>query len=203
MYSMLHSKNLDKERINTILENFSQNYEKIGGKEELDIYLVGGAAILLNFEYRESTIDVDALFKENDLVQNAIAITAKEIGIDKDWLNQDCKKTPSYSPLIQKKCFLFSEFGKHVKVYVLEPIYLIAMKLKSSRPTGGDLDDIIKMVYELRLKEAKITYDDVIKAYLELYGDFSNTYTQFLVKTKEAFEISINEIKEITQKTEY
>ena len=97
---MLHNKSLDKEKIYEILENFSQNYEKIGGNEDLDIYLVGGAAILLNFEYRESTIDIDALFNENELVQKAIIMTAKEIGISMDWLNQDCKKTPSYSPLI-------------------------------------------------------------------------------------------------------
>ena len=58
----------------------------------------------------------------------------------------------------------------------------------SSRPTGDDLDDIIKMIYESRYRNDPLTYEDVIKTYKELYSDFSNTYDYFLVKAKEAFE---------------
>ncbi len=73
------------------------------------------------------------------------------------------------------------------------------MKIKSSRPTGGDLGDITKMIYELRIKKESCSYDDVIKAYKYLYTDFSNTYDYFLKKTKEAFEIPLEDIESIAK----
>ena len=69
------------------------------------------------------------------------------------------------------------------------------MKFKSSRPGGGDLDDIVKMIYELKLEKVQLSYDDVIEAYKELYENFDNTYDYFLKKTKEAFEAPIEDIK--------
>ena len=63
------------------------------------------------------------------------------------------------------------------------------MKLKSSRPTGGDLDDVVYMIYELRYKNIGIEYKDVIDAYKTLYDDFSNTYDYFLKKAEEAFNV--------------
>ena len=76
----------------------------------------------------------------------------------------------------------------------------LATKLKSSRPTGGDLDDIIMMIYELRYKKDQITYDDVIEAYKYLYTDFSNTYDYFLQKTNEAFEVPIEDFEHLLKK---
>ena len=68
------------------------------------------------------------------------------------------------------------------------------MKLKSSRPTGGDLDDIIKMIYELRLNKVDITYEQVIEAYKDLYNDYSHTYAYFFERTKKAFEADEEEM---------
>ena len=91
-------------------------------------------------------------------------------------------------------------YNEIIVVYSLEPKYLIAMKLKSSRPTGGDLDDVIKMIYELRFKGTEITYETIIEAYKELYADFSNTYDYFLEKAKEAFETPIEDFEYLFKK---
>ena len=199
MSSMSHKRTINKETFDEIFHSFSNEYEKLNGATELNIYLVGGAAILLNFDYRKSTMDVDALYIESELVNKAIKNTSTQLLLVDDWLNRDFENTPSYSPNIVSKSKLLKKYGKYINVFTLEPKYLIAMKLKSSRPTGGDLNDIIKMIYELRYKEIPITYEETIEAYKELYKDFSNTYDSFLAKTKAAFDTPIEEVKEIVE----
>ena len=148
---------------------------------------------MLSFDYRMSTIDVDALFNNDEKTKTAIVNTAKKLNLPDNWLNDDFVNTPSYSEKLKSKAKVYSTFSNIVKVYLLEPKYLIAMKLKSSRPTGGDLDDIIKMIYEMRYKKIPITYEEVLEAYKELYNDFSNTYGYFLEKAKAAFDSPVED----------
>lgn len=185
---MLHSKVLMKENIDAIFECFAKNYIGIDPKNAIDIYLVGGGAIMLNFDYRLSTIDFDAYFKNSLSIKQAIKATAIEKGLPDDWLNQDFVSTPSFSPVIQQHSVLYRVYENKVYLYILEPLYLIAMKLKSSRPTGGDLDDIVKMIYELRLSGSDITFEMIMNAYYSLYIDSSNTIPYFFDKTKKAFD---------------
>ena len=192
---MLHSKLLNKDNIDVIFDAFSKEMLNYSAGET-NVYVVGGGAIVLSFDYRMSTLDIDAIFNNKELVEKAIAETASKLNLPSDWLNSDFIKTPSYSPKIEQFAKLYKTYNGVVNIYVLDPKYLIAMKLKSSRPTGGDLDDIIKMIYELRHKRELITYEDVISAYEELYSDFSNTYEYFIRKTKEAFDKPIEDIDE-------
>ena len=192
---MLHSKLITRNDIDIIFQTLADNYEKLGGSKIVNIYLVGGAAIVLGFNYRMSTIDIDAYFTDNETLMQAIEVTGKEKGLANHWLNYDFINTPSYSKNIIEKSKMHSQFGRYINVFKLETKYLIAMKLKSSRPTGGDLDDIIKMIYETRLNKINLTYDDVIKAYEELYTNFDNTYDYFFKKTKEAFETPLEDIE--------
>ena len=148
---MLHSKLISKDDIDKIFNALACEYELLGGKKNVDIYLVGGASIVLSFNYRMSTVDIDAYFIENSLLTTAINNVSKKLDLPNDWINQDFVKTPSYSPAITEKAKLFSKYGNYINVLSLDAKYLIAMKLKSSRPTGGDLDDIVMMIYELRM----------------------------------------------------
>ena len=140
-------------------------------------------------------MDVDALFNTNGILKTAIEKTANKLHLLHDWLNSDFVSTPSYSKEIINKAILYKEYGKYIYVYHLETKYLIAMKLKSSRPEGGDLEDIVKMIYETRLNREELTYDDIIKAYEELYNSFDNTYEYFLRKTKESFETPLEDVE--------
>ena len=192
---MLHDKLIKREDIRAVFNALAVAYEQIGGNQRKDIYLVGGSAIILEFNYRFATVDIDAYFNDDEKLTYAIEKVSLELNLPKDWLNHDFVLTPSYSPQIIEKAELFSQFGKYIYVYSLNHKYLIAMKLKSSRPTGGDLDDIIKMIYELRYKKIDITYEEIINAYKDLYPDFSNTYDFFLEKAKEAFSTPIEDFK--------
>ena len=195
MFLMLHSKVLKREDIDTIFDDLASEYIKLGGTQKVDIYLVGGAAIVLNFDYRISTIDIDAFFKDDKTLVQSIDNVSKKQNLPNDWLNCDFINTPSYSPAILEKANIYKTYRRKINVFLLEPKYIIAMKLKSSRPTGGDLDDIIKMIYELRYKGSSISYPEIIDAYKELYSDFVNTYDYFLEKTKEAFETPIEDFE--------
>ena len=192
---MLHNKLIKKDDIDIIFQNLANEYDKDNNAKPVNIYLVGGAAIVLNFEYRMSTIDIDAFYEDNTILSSSIQTVSQKMNLPIDWLNHDFVNTPSFSIAITKKAILLEQYGKHIHVYTLEPKYLIAMKLKSSRPTGGDMDDIIKMIYEMRYKNIPISYNDIIEAYKELYPDFSNTYQSFLDKAKEAFEVPVEDFE--------
>lgn len=198
---MLHSNLLKRDDLDQLFTKLAAEYIELGGSKEVEIYLVGGAAIILNFDFRMSTIDVDAMFKDNDILEIAIQNVSQKNGLPSDWLNKDFITTPSYSPKIIDKAKKYAVYHNIIFVYLLEPKYLIAMKLKSSRPTGGDLDDIIKMIYELRYKGTEITYEQIIEAYKEFYSDFSNTYSYFLEKTKEACETPVEDFEFLFKKT--
>ena len=197
MYQMLHSTVISRKNLDEIFTALADEYVKAGGKEAFNIYVVGGAAIVINFDYRLSTMDIDAFFVKNDCLTTAIANVANNLKLPQDWLNKDFVSTPSYTDNLVAHSKLYRSYNGVINVYVLETKYIIAMKLKSSRPTGGDLDDIIKMIHELRLKGEDIAYDQIIEAYKELYSDFSNTYDYFLEKTKEACDMPIEELKEL------
>lgn len=197
---MLHSKIIRRDDIDIIFDALADEYLKLNGEDIFDVYLVGGAAIVLNFEYRASTIDIDAYFKNNQQINQAIDEVSKRLDLPKDWLNCDFMVTPSYSPVIVNKAKLYKAFRKVIKVHLLEPKYLIAMKLKSSRPTGGDLDDVIRMIYELRYKNIPISYEEIINAYKELYLDFSNTYDYFLKKTRDTFDTPMEDFEYLFKK---
>ena len=192
---MSHSQLIDKTTFDQIVGRFAENYEKCGGSKPLRFYLVGGAAITLMFDYRSATIDIDAYFDKSNIVKQAIELTAKEQGLRSDWLNDEFIHTPSFSERIIEKSVFYRSYGKYVEVFSLETKYLIAMKLKSSRPTSNDLDDIIKMIYETRANGKELSFADVMDAYNELYPDFSNTFDYFIDETKKAFETPIEDVK--------
>lgn len=194
---MLHNTVLSKENLDTIFESFADKCLKLGSKEKINVYVVGGGAILLNFDYRLSTMDIDALFSDTEIIRQAIQCVALEFNMSEDWLNKDFVNTPSFSNKIKDVSVLYRTYLNIVNVFYVPPIYLIAMKLKSSRPTGGDLDDIIKMIYELRLKEESVSYEMIIDAYNYLYSDFSNTYSYFIDRMKDALDTPIEEVREI------
>ena len=133
MFSMLHSKLIKREEIAVIFTTLSEEYEMLGGNKQIDIYIVGGAAILLDFDYRMSTIDIDAYYKDDSILQKSINAVAKKLNLPSDWLNHDFVSTPSFSSNITKLSAETKMYGKYIKIHSMSPKYLIAMKLKSSK----------------------------------------------------------------------
>ena len=195
---MLRDTVLNKKSISKLFSLFAKKCIEHGIKDRIYFYVVGGASIIMNFSFRESTQDIDAYYVKDETINQIIADIANEMEISKKWINDDFINTPSYSKKIFEVAKIYSIYRRILYVYTLHPKYLIAMKLKSSRATGGDHDDIIKMIFELKLSGSKLTFNEVMEAYDYLYdNDHSYTHDYFFKDTQKAFDMSVDEVKEL------
>ena len=57
-----------KENLDRCLRELGKEFRKLNGTSmKAEITLIGGAAILANYGFRDSTYDVDALIQENEI----------------------------------------------------------------------------------------------------------------------------------------
>lgn len=126
---------LSAEDIREAFEALARELQQTDAKAELVI--VGGAALVLLFNARESTKDVDAFFvrPEAATVRLAAEHVAAELGLPDDWLNDNAK---GYLVGLTKGDLLYkSEF---LAVYAATLPQLLAMKLSAWRD-AIDRDD--------------------------------------------------------------
>jgi len=194
-----HSKALSKNNIDYLFSVLASKYKELGGHETVEIFLVGGAAIITRFQYRAMTLDVDAVHPKTKPFMKAIEEVANQESLPQSWINDEFASTPSYSETIIEKAKLYKSFGNNlIKVYCLPEVYLIAMKMRSGRPTGGDLDDVLRMVAELKHNGKRITYAQIEKAYLDLYGEkLDRCDSLFVSELKTIIAMSKDEIDEL------
>ena len=111
---------------------------------EGELYVVGGAVMCLAFDARESTKDVDALFKPSRVVRDAADRVASKAGVDAGWLNDAVKAY--LGPRGEFDRFLELP---HLKVFVASARYLLAMKCAAMR-LGEEFHDVDDVRYLLR-----------------------------------------------------
>ena len=109
-----------------------------------ELYLVGGAVMCLALDARDSTRDVDAMFRPGRAIREAAVRVASKAGAPETWLNDAVKGY--LSPRGE-----FDEFLDlpHLKVFVARPEYLLAMKCASMR-LGEEFHDLDDVRYLLR-----------------------------------------------------
>lgn len=145
-----------------------------------EVGVVGGAAMVLAFNARAATKDVDAIFAPASKMRDAIKSVASEIDLPEDWMNDAVK---AFLPgKAKKKKIVFSE--SHLIVWIPEPEYLLAMKAISARFDSQDASDLKTLIKHLKLKNRNEIFD-IIEDY---YPKKSiPTKTQFFIE--EIFEI--------------
>lgn len=116
-----------------------------------ELYLVGGAVMCLALDARDSTRDVDAMFRPGRAIREAAVRVASKAGAPETWLNDAVKGY--LSPRGE-----FDEFLDlpHLKVFVARPEYLLAMKYASMRlgEEFHDLDDVRYLLRYLNIAKA-------------------------------------------------
>lgn len=169
------SNNFTKENLDTYLKELAKEFKKLNGKNmPAEIVLVGGAAILTKYRFREMTTDIDAIIRGASSIKDAINHVGDKFDLPNGWINADFMHTSSYSPKLDEFSKHYKSFYGVLSVRTMEAEYLIAMKLRSGRKYKNDLSDIIGILAEHEKRKEPITFEMIDKAVCNLYGSWEN-----------------------------
>lgn len=164
-----------KENLDTYLKALAKLYRKQNGKAaSAEIVLVGGAAILVNYGFRDMTVDIDAIIHASSSIKEAINQISDQHHLPNGWLNADFERTDSYTPKLNQFSIYYKTFYGVLEVRSISAEYLIAMKLKSGRRYKNDLSDILGILKEHEKAKQPISLEMINKAVSDLYGGWQN-----------------------------
>ena len=171
---------LTREQILRVLQSLS---DKLRDQNVVgEVCLFGGTVMVLAYNARLSTKDVDAVFQPSAAIRSAAAAVAQEEDLPDHWLNDGVKGFISARHnLTTGDLPQFSNLRLTMPV----PEYLLAMKCMAARVGGysgeaSDIPDILFLIKHLNLKSA----DAVLRIVAEYYpANQIPVKTQFLVET--------------------
>lgn len=165
---------LDIHLIDKYLSELSKELKKEYGKhKEFEIILVGGAAIILNYDFRGGTTDIDTFVSSGGAIKDASYRVADKFGLLADWLNSDFRRTKSYSPYLVQYSKFYKNFNQILNVRTITREYLVAMKLISFRAYKRDKSDIVGIIESHKNSDKPIQLEEVKKAVSNLYGGWN------------------------------
>jgi len=159
-----HDPKLSKERILAALDALNARLQQKGVIGELCIF--GGATMILAFDARLSTRDVDAVFVPKSEVWDAAAQVVDQLGLPAAWLNDGVKGFVSPSGELTDE-----GMPQWPNLRILRPStrYLLAMKCMAScvagYDTGGDGEDVRHLCRERGFSEDGQILDVVANYY--------------------------------------
>lgn len=123
-----------KENLDICLRELGKEFRKLNGTAmKAEITLIGGAAILANYGFRDSTYDVDAIIQASSAMKDAVNRVGDKMGLPNGWLNADFTRTSSYSPKLTTFSTYYKTFSHVLTVRTISGAYLVAMKLMAGR----------------------------------------------------------------------
>lgn len=198
-----HQKEFSKESIDIYLKKLSKVYKKLSaGRMPAEIILVGGSAIAVNYSFRQSSTDIDAIIQAPDVMRDAIFRIRDEENLPNDWINSDFTKTASFSPMLRLYSKHYRTFSNVVEVRTITGAFLIAMKMRSGRIYKHDLSDIIGiLIEESENRENQINITEIRDACEKLYGEQGyDTMPEISRKLVEsAVNLNIQELRNLYQ----
>lgn len=160
-----------KENLDTYLKELAKEFRRLNGKRvPAEIVLVGGAAILTNYGFRDMTTDIDAIIHATSSMKDAINHVGDKFDLPNGWLNADFMHTGSYSPKLDEFSVYYKSFYGVLSVRTIAAEYLIAMKLRSGRKYKNDLSDVIGILAEHKKKGEPITFEKIDAAVVTAVG---------------------------------
>src|SRR5262245_23873354 len=151
-----------------ILRALSSLSEELGRQSITgELCLFGGTVMVLAFNARLSTKDVDALFQPTQIIRDLARRIGDEQGLPIDWLNDGVKGYVSARH--ETTAGNLPQFPS-LRVTMPVPEYLLAMKCIAARLGGtsgepSDIPDIIFLIRHLRLGSARAVLDLVGQYY--------------------------------------
>ena len=177
------------ENLDQTMKALAKAYRKLGGKTTpAEIILIGGAAVLADYGFREATYDIDAIIRASSAMEDAIRSVTDELNLPNGWLNEDFRKTASYTPKLVQYSRYNKTFYGVVTVRTVTAEYLVAMKMVSARQYKNDLSDIVGIIGEHQRRNTPLTFDMIDRAVQELYGSWERISEDTKALVKAALE---------------
>lgn len=151
---------LDRAEIIELLTELGRRLQADG--VDATLYVVGGAAIAIQFDSRRVTKDIDAIFHPETSVRAVAEALAAERGLPKRWLN-DSAAAFVPGPSDDVDAIPFEAPG--IAVSIASPRHLLAMKMAAFRPT--DRPDLEHLFAALDIT----TPEQAADIATEVYGD--------------------------------
>jgi hypothetical protein len=123
----------------------------------LEVSLYGGALMLLAYDARQSTKDVDAIIHPPEVGRRLAARVAKELGWSDDWLNDDVRQFVS---MVETRHSWTPPGLNAPALRISKPTakYLLAMKVMACRKAlpghPGDEQDIAFLLRKMSVKKS-------------------------------------------------
>lgn len=113
-----------------------------------EVHVFGGAAMVLAFDARAATRDVDALFEPDGKVLDAAREVAAELGLPRSWLKNQA------SSYVSGRAGRGTPVFDHpnLRVMTTPAEHLLAMKVRAAR-AARDADDVRLLLHHLELRD--------------------------------------------------
>ncbi len=199
---MFVEKGFTKENLDYYLKELAKEFRKRNGKNtSAEIVLVGGAAILANYGFREMTYDIDAVITASSALKEAVNTVGDRLGLPNGWLNADFKNTSSYSPKLSQYSKYYRTYSNVLNIRTISSEYLVAMKLMSGRRYKKDLSDIIGILSEQERMGEPLSYQKIDCAVRNLYAGWEHI-SEYAIQVLKAALDSEN-LKELFMEQEH
>lgn len=127
---MLSDKAFTKDTLDLYLKELAKEFRKRNGKNTpAEVILIGGAAVVINYGFREMTYDMDAVINASSSMKEAINYVGDKFGLPNGWINDDFKNTSSYTDRIARFSTYYRTFSNVVTFRTVTAEYLVAMKM--------------------------------------------------------------------------
>lgn len=132
---------------------------------EVELCIYGGCAMMLAFDRRAITKDIDAVFKPREKVLEWAAIVAREQNLPEDWLNDDVKQF--LAPIGAARSLPIELQG--VRITMPTASYLLAMKALAARRAlpgyAGDEEDLRFLIRKLEIRNPQDVQQHIDRYY--------------------------------------
>ena len=180
---------ITRDNLDGYLKALAKEFRRLNGiKMQAEIVLIGGAAILANYLFRDLTYDVDAIIIASSAMKDAINIVGDKLNLPRGWLNADFKRTGSYSDKLLAVSVYYKTFSNILQVRTIAAEYLVAMKLMSGRRYKHDISDVYGILWEHQKNGAPLLKESILQAVEELFGSISKLPEASTVLLNNAFE---------------
>jgi len=149
-----------------ILDALAELDRRLGERQiQAEICLFGGATMILAFQARQTTKDIDAIFAPTAVVRELAQQIGEEKGYATGWFNDGVKGFVSARG--EHAAAGLPQFP-NVRVLMPVPTYLLAMKCLAARvgtPDATDAQDVKFLLNHLGLRDPAVVLDIVGRYY--------------------------------------